>query len=197
MANRSKKGIRLRKRVVRRPRRPRVNKELGLPMTPVQTRMVRSTLTKETNIPSTANSGREAVWACWPINFSVFPQLASLVNKPLYWRVSSVQVAMEPAMSSSTQHCGVGLSSSGAFTNGDGFGNVFKLLRSCNYTRRSPVGGNVMVKWPICMPFILNDDAHKNTGLTACVIIAVTNTGVLTGQSWTEILLNVEYVVGA
>nr|UBI44087.1 P4 [Fig umbra-like virus] len=54
-----------------------------------------------------------------------------------------------------------------------------------------------MVKWPICMPFILNDDAHKNTGLTACVIIAVTNTGVLTGQSWTEILLNVEYVVGA
>nr|WPY71389.1 ORF5 [Fig umbra-like virus] len=197
MANRLKKGIRVRKRVVRRPRRPRMNREIGLPMVPVQNRMVRSSLTRETNIPSSTTSGKEAVWACWPINMSVFPQLATLVSKPLYWRVTSVQVAMEPAMSSSTQLCGVGLSTSGTYTSGDGFGNTFRLLRTCNYTRRSPVGGNVMVKWPICMPYVQNDDAHKSTSLTACVVVAVTNTGALTGQSWTEILLNVEYVVGS
>ena len=173
-----------------------MSRDLGLPMAPVQNRMARASLVRETYIPSSTTTGKEAVWATWPINVGVFPQLATIVSNPLYWRVTSVQVAMEPATSTSTQLCGVGLSTSGAYNSGEGFGNTFKLLRSCNYTRRSPVGGNVMVKWPISMPYILNDDAHKTTGLTACVVIAVTNPGAITGQSWAEIQLNVEYVVG-
>lgn len=159
-------------------------------------RAAKASLVRETFIPASTTTGKEAVWAIWPINVGVFPQLVTAVSDPLYWRVTSVTIAMEPAMSTSTQHCGVGLATSGAYSSGEGFGNLFKYKRACNYTRRSPVGGNVMVKWPISMPYILNDDAHKSTGLTAGIVIGVTNPGAITGLAWVEISLNVEYVMG-
>ncbi|WAU86993.1 putative P4 [Maize umbra-like virus 1] len=210
MAITTQRGIRIRKRVVRTRRRtapcvmrpPRnMWRESGLVLAPLSVKKVKTMTTMETFLPNDFQLSKEAIYVTWPVNVTSFPNLLSGVTNATHWRITRATVGMEPALSTSTQIVGLA-NADGAYSYGTGYGEVFKRLRVCNYSWRSPVGGNVSVSWPITMDFIENDDAHKSSLRTVQFLLAVTNPGVISTQSqkhtaWAEMQLELECIVKA
>ncbi|QNQ32088.1 ORF4 [Sugarcane umbra-like virus] len=204
MANTTQRGIRLRKRVVRRrPRRSLGNpawRTAGLPFAPATSQTVRTGTVLEANLPmNSVQLGQEAVAYTVPLNLTGIPSIKDLATNPLYYRITSVMIAMEPALSTSTQICGVGNADYYTTRTYNGFGNVFKKMRTLHFSKRSTPGGNVQVKWPINMEWVKITDT--NTLTVPQLFFAVTNPGVIETkagehESWFEFELAIQYIIG-
>nr|QPP11611.1 hypothetical protein [Ethiopia maize-associated virus] len=201
MATTTQRGIRVRRRVVRRRRRAGL-RPAGLPFVPGSSRTVRCALVLENHLPmSSAQLNQEAVAYSIPCNVRNMPTITTLATNPLFWRITAITVAMEPAKSTSTQIAGVGNADSYQSATFNGFGNVFKKLRALNYVRRSAPGGNLQVRWPINMDWISASSAASDSTQVPSLFFAVTNPGVIEtkqgdSEAWLEWELELEFIVG-
>lgn len=189
--------------VRRRPRRPLgppAWRIAGLPFAPVSTQTVRTSAVLEAKLPiSDWQYNQEAVAYSVPLNVTAVASLKDLVTNPLYYRITSVTIAMEPALSTSTQICGVGNADYYTTRTYRGFGDVFKKMRMLHFSKRSTPGGNVQVKWPLSMDWTKISDV--STLSVPQLFFAVTNPGVIESkagehESWFEYELNIQYIIG-
>ncbi|WAU86997.1 putative P4 [Johnsongrass umbra-like virus 1] len=206
MANTTQRGIRLRRRVVRSRRRTqRVAsrwRTSGQPFATVTNRRVKNATTIETYLPSSAQLNASAVVAYWPLNAAQCPTLFTSVTEPIWWRITRIHVAMEPATANSTQIVGLGNCHSSVAVVDTSFGKVYKWLRTSNFSKRSTPGGNVQVSWPINMDWIKTGDTYKYSMNVPALVLAVTNPGVIATNAngdrcWVELEFECEFIVAA
>lgn len=187
MANKASRGIRLRRRV----RIGRGARNMAGPAVPVGHGFrTNALILREFEVKPAAEAGYTLV----PITLSTFPEIKSASTNIRAWRVTSVTIGAEPAHATSTQHAGLCLSPSTTTESGTGYGATFKHLRFCHRIKRSPMGGNIQVTWPVNMRWT---SVSSQSGLdTPAVVMGVTNPSTITSAAWYEIALRVELIGG-
>nr|WJJ60800.1 P3 protein [Carrot umbra-like virus 1] len=144
----------------------------------------------ETYLPSSSQSGHEAYFKSLPLGKGSIDALAR-ERDATHYRVKNVRIMCETATSNSTQIVGIGNAPSKDITEGTGYGKTSKAIRACYWTRRSPVGGNIDITWPVSSMGwkSLTDDTTDNL---PNVLLAVTNPSSFSTTAWYEVLVTVD-----